>query len=353
MFSVLVLTHEWGHFAAARACGIKAEEFGLGLPPRAKTLFTDRKGTAFTLNWLPLGGFVRMKGENKKDRGKDAFHNKTIAQRSVVLLGGVTVNVVTGWLLYVLIFTTGYATPVSLDVLDRFQTEHAETIVSVEELGVYLARVLPDSPAQAAGLESYDFVQRVDGHTPRTLDELQTTLAASAGSSVQIQAVRRELPLSVSVPVPESGLIGVEVRGPFVGVTQRYGLGESIYRASDETARILGAIGTGLADLGVHLFTKFALPDHVGGPVRIAQETHYRTSSLSAVLTFMAALSLMLGFFNVLPIPALDGGRLLLVWIEGLIRRPVPERVETAIHAAGFVMLMIFVLFVTRKDIFG
>jgi len=358
IFTALILVHEWGHFTAARRFGVKVEEFGLGLPPKAKTLFKDNKGTEYTLNWLPLGGFVRMKGEDAHDskllKATDSFAHKTIMQRVIIVCAGVFMNFVTGFVLLSIVFMLGTSYLVPAGETERVLSERpGAELVREKEMGILIQEVLPEGAAATAEIKPYDFIAAVDGQSLASVEEFQQLASSNAGQPLELSMLRRNFEFTSTVTPNEEGKIGVAISDPMTSVQLRYPPVQAVGEAGKETVRLTGLIFNAIGGLFAQIFTTATLPDDIGGPVAIAKETFYRSTDFIALLNFAAMLSITLAVFNILPIPALDGGRLLFLIIEGIIRRRPSPKFEATIHAAGFVALMGLIVLITWKDIFG
>ncbi len=360
VLSVLVLCHEAGHYVAARVFGVKAEEFGFGFPPRAlgfvrvgsrwKRIGARDKGsytgTIWSLNWLPLGGFVRLKGEQGEVRGVDAFATKPLTQRAIILLAGVTMN----WLLAWTIFSVGFAIGIPAPVGDL----PAQAIVTRQHIEIN--QVQNGSAAAQAGLQAGDVLLRVDETTVMSVAQAQQLLAAHAASLT---------PMHLSIERGTQSLT-VEATPRYVTDLQRAGLGIGLIEIGYVRFPWYGAIAQGalvtfgytrlilfaFGDLIRNLFVHQRLNADVSGPIGIAVMTgQIAQQGAWAVAQFAAVLSINLALINVFPIPALDGGRLLFVVIEAIRRRPSNQRLEALIHQMGFILLLLLILLVTVHDV--
>jgi regulator of sigma E protease len=328
----LILVHELGHFIAAKLTGVKVEEFGIGFPPRIGRLFT-LGGTEFTLNWVPLGGFVRPAGEDDPDvPGGLASSPKRV--RTAVLLAGPAANILFALLVY--LFAFKFAAP----DLNR----------------VAVAEVQPDTPAAAAGLLEGDIIQSIDGVTIDGFQSLHTTIQDRLDQTATVVLVRGEEILSVEL-TPRSdypanqGPMGITISNPtrtstwleagnlsleaiknqFVFMAQLPGRilsGE----ASSEEARVSGL-------KGIHDMVAWAndIDQSSGRPP-------YLTLSITGMISVGLALA------NLLPFPALDGGRLMFVAYEAVFRRRVPPQYEGLAHAIGFVVLIALMVYFNLQD---
>lgn len=345
VLSLLVLAHELGHFAVAKRVGIKVEEFSLGMGPR---LWAGRRGeTLYALRLLPLGGFCKMAGEDAAGGGLSAekqapaererqFNAKPPAQRALVLAAGPVMNFVLAGLVYAVLFGA-FGIPIAW----------------VE--GAVVGDVSPGTPAAEAGLLPGDRIAAVEGQPVRTWEEMAKRIEESAGRRLVLEVHRpgREKPLRVAVtpqrmPRPDRpegvGFIGVIRQSDEV---KRVGFFEALRLGFLQAWHVLVAMVAGLWQL----FTgKLAGP--LAGPVGIARMTGQAARyGLNSVLELTAFLSINLGIVNLLPIPALDGGRLVFLGVEAVRGRPVnPER-EGFIHFLGFALLMLFLAVVTWRDL--
>ena len=377
ILGLLVFVHEFGHFLVARTFGMKVNEFGLGFPPRAFGWYTDPKtgkrtfvcgrgkdglketivgeetkheypSTLYTVNWLPLGGFVRIKGETgEKASEADSFAGKPAWQRTLVLVAGVTMN----FLLAAIVLGIGFmiGLPADTSILEDKQailvgTPHA-VVQQVEE----------GSPADLAGLRIRDAILSINGEIMADSRAVQEFVAAHSSDSLSVVAERGGEELTFTL-VP-SVLEGMEDR-PRIGVLLldaaivRYPWYLALFKGFG--AAFWGAINITLAFalLIKNLVLGQGLAFDVAGPVGIAVLIGESARlGISYLLNITAMISLSLAVINILPIPALDGGRVLFIAIEKLIRRPVPMKYEQLAHTIGFVLLMALIVVVTWRDI--
>lgn len=334
ILGILVLVHELGHFIAAKAFGITVKEFGLGLPPRAWAI--RRGGTIYSLNWIPVGGFVSIEGEdNQVEVTPSSFGSVNRFKRAVVLVAGVGMNFLLAVILFTVIFVQGVEVPTN---------------------GVKVDFVAHDSPAQAAGLEVGDQVLKAAGETVTGLNELQQAIHAHLDQNLTLEISRsgsvRDLSLSPrSNPPAGQGAIGVALGT----VMERKSY--SLYQAPIEgTKYALQQLGSTISYLATSLA---AIPsgtskigEQVTGPVGIAFVT-YRVLQVdpSFLLQLTALISLSLALMNVLPLPALDGGRLAFVLLSALFRRNFYPRLERLIHQVGLLLLLTLFVVITYNDL--
>jgi len=342
VLSVLVIVHELGHFIAAKRAGVGVEEFGFGIPPR---LFGKKiKGTLFSLNLLPFGGFVKLHGENFEEdiqNPNKAFLNKNKLTRTKILTAGVLMNFLLGILAFAIVYTFSG--------------------VSKETKNVRILEVATSSPAQVAGIVVGDVVRQVDKVTISSVGEFTKAIDAKKGKRVTLLIERtinektEEKKISLiprENPPEDEGSLGVVISNfevyyppvwqrPFLGIY--YGVKEAIYWG--------GMVLSGFVKIFTDLFAGHA-PKDLAGPVGIFAITSQAAKvGILALINFVGILSINLGVVNILPFPALDGGRLLFVLIEKVFGRKVVPKVEAIIHTVGMGILILALLVVTFSDI--
>jgi regulator of sigma E protease len=354
---VLVLVHELGHFIAAKRAGITVQEFGIGFPPRIGSVVW--RGTRYSLNWIPLGGFVKMLGEDgdseaqkMRDSGLSeaavdkamagAFNRKPIWVRIAVLLAGVAMN----FLLAGLLFSVAVTLPVP-------EGRGPLTITDVQE----------DSPAAEVGLAPRDIIVSADGRTFEVSHELTAYVRSHAGEEVTLGIVRDGVERAVTV-VPDvlTDAERARGRGP-VGFSYEP---ESVVEVASDVTGPVDAVVRGFSEAG---FLAWHIPgglaDAVGGllgfnpdagtavgPIGIAEETgRVLEAPLVSQLIFMGILSVNLAVLNVLPFPPLDGGRIAVVLVEAVRRRKLPAEREALIYLTGFMVLIALVILISIQDV--
>jgi regulator of sigma E protease len=347
ILSILVLIHELGHFLTAKKFGIKVEEFGFGFPPR---VFGIKKGeTMYSINLLPVGGFVKLYGEDaagggsvKKATGKDlltkdigrAFYARPVWQRFLVVVAGVVMNFVLAVVLISYVFsTTGVAIPSST---------------------VRITEVLKNSPAASSGLLSGDVVEAVNNERILSTKEFIQTIQKNEGKEVALTIKRGEMLRDIQL-TPRSKY--PKGQGPVgVGITdievKKYPWYQAPFFGTIEAFKFSWMIVAGLGQMVSTLVFEGHKPEGVAGPIGVAQLTGKAVSyGVTATLWFTALLSINLAVLNVLPIPALDGGRLFFIIIEAITRKKVNPKYESYAHAAGLVVLLGLMLVITLFDI--
>lgn len=340
VLSLLILVHEAGHFFAARRFGIRVEEFGLGFPPR---LGGKRIGkTLYTLNLIPFGGFVRLYGENGQDRSDpESFAAKSILKRAIVLVAGVVMNLVLALVVFSAGFTVGL--PAALDNVP------AGARVRNQQLSV--ADVSATSPAAQAGITRGDAILAVDGHRPATVDDLHTATATPHATTFIIERNHKEITATVTPTISEDGSVRFGLQVVPVGVVS-YPIHRAIFQGASMTVRAVGQIFTSLGSLFGNLIAHQKVSQDVSGPIGIAVLTGQVVAlGWSYLFQFIALLSLSLAVMNVLPIPALDGGRLFFLIIERIRRKPINQNTEQIIHAVGFYALLALILVISVRDV--
>lgn len=339
----LVLVHEWGHFYAARKVGVKVPEFGFGFPPR---LFGIKKGeTLYSINLLPLGGFVKLKGEQGEAKGEpDSFASQSAARRSLILVAGVLMNVVLAWVLLTIGFSAGIPT-----VVDDSNKADAS------DVKIQIMQVRPGSPAAEAGIEPGDTILTINGLDFISLEVMQDFIAGHKDNPLHLGILRQDILLEIEA-VPKvlsesSGRAAIGVSLIQVG-TISYPWYEAMWQGARATWGLLYGTVAGFVMIIGNLLSGQGAGVDVAGPVGIAVLTGQVVSlGWLFVLQFAALLSVNLAIINVLPFPALDGGRVLFVIIEKIRGKPNNERTEAIVHTAGFALLMLLVLVITYKDI--
>ncbi len=354
IFSLLVLVHEVGHFIAARKAKIKVKEFGLGLPPRAKTLWKDKKGTIFSLNWIPFGGFVKMLGEDSTDKktlnNPDSFAAKSLWRRFTVIVAGVTMNFVMAIFLLTIGFTFGMK-PFLVTSEDFKQHYEAGNIVGYPLLKI--EEVLDGGSAADAGILPGDIIQKINGEKIEIDSDI---LGMQAGlETINYQILRGEEVLDFTMIPDEENKVGVSLSSGFE-IEEIKDIKYPFYQAPFEALKTSGR----LAGLTVEMFgallvnlTKFVMPQDVAGPVGIVQMTHkiVEVGEFMELIKFTALLSISLAVINILPFPALDGGRLVFIIYEAIARRKPSANIEAYIHGIGYLFLMGLILIITWNDL--
>lgn len=372
VLGMLVFVHELGHFLAAKKAGVQVDEFGFGYPPRA--LKIGRKwGTLFTLNWIPFGGFVKILGENyeKETAGNDSLRSQDASHISLreryqpfpkegknftevskkwqaaILASGVIFNLLFAWFLFSLGFLIGLPTPVENDLGGEVRNP-ALTIVSV----------LPNSPAQNAGLKTGDKIKEISLSNGEILKNLTPEYVSdfinnsSAGILIEIDRGGKNLDFEI---MPEAGIekdrkiIGISM--DMIG-TLSLPVHKAVYEGGRATFDITYLTVGGIANLIKEGIKGKADISQVAGPVGIISLVG-DASRLGFVylITFTALISINLAIINLVPFPALDGGRIVFVAIEGITKKPINPKFASVLNTAGFALLILLMLFITYRDV--
>ena len=350
---VLILVHEWGHFITAKKTGMRVDEFGIGFPPK---LFGYKKGeTEYTLNALPIGGFVRIYGEDPTQIGEDpdkerAFSSRPKWAQAIVLVAGVTMNIVLAWFLFVVVFILGVPTAVSEE--DAGPTAALQVVEIVS--GSVVQGQLPLNARITSISIKADETQALENPTPRTLTEFVQTAGPVPLVITYTLGERTE----ALVATPQAGLLTEQPEQVALGIRTalveeiRYGFWAAIQGATRQTLDALVLIVVSIAGLLYNTVTGTADLSQVAGPVGIFNLVgDAATVGLTSLLLFTAVISLNLAIINLFPFPALDGGRLVLVAIEALMRRPVDPIWTARLNLVGFVLLIGLMIAVTYNDI--
>lgn len=344
ILSILVFVHELGHFLVARKMGMKVDEFGFGFPPRAWGV--KRGGTLYSLNWIPMGGFVKIKGESGEDRhAPDSFASKGKLARFAVLFAGVAMNFVAACVLLTLGFMAGMPT-----VIDGPLPAGAQ----VRDRDVRVMSVYPGSPAARAGVAPGDVLVSLDAAPFTESQAARDYIGAHGASGVDVvlrpaSGADRALRL-VAEPLGDTGRTGFGVGLVDTG-TVSLPIHRAVLHGVASATALVRDIVVAFADLAASVFTRKPVDAGLTGPVGIAVMTGDAAAlGLGSLLQFMAVLSANLAVVNLLPFPALDGGRILFLIIEAIRRKPADEKVETAVHNAGFLILLLLILLVTFRD---
>ncbi|HSA83858.1 MAG TPA: site-2 protease family protein [Patescibacteria group bacterium] len=380
ILSVLILIHEAGHYFVAKKFGMKVEEFGFGLPPR---IWGWKKGeTIYSLNWLPIGGFVKLYGEdeagagrvsvtknkelktkNKKEDESRAFYNRPIGQRFAVVVAGVVMNTLLAvFIYYAFLFLGNFKTELPLLGQHQFFLVNQQA-----KTDVVISAVAENSPAEQAGLTPFSRMLSVNGEKVTDVETFSATMKRNQGKEVTLEwqsletqkITRAEVTPRVNPPKNE-GSLGVGLF-PLSTVTLSYDTPvQKVISGFVHPANLMVynfAIMGDLINVSVKEKTVEPLSQGVSGPVGIFSlvgtivDIPDAKERVMQLLNLAGLLSISLAFFNVLPIPGLDGGRLFFIGIEAITRKKVNQKIEGYAHAVGMLLLIGLILLVTLKDI--
>ena len=345
VLGLLIFSHELGHFISAKKAGMQVEEFGFGFPPR---IFSIKKGeTIYSLNLIPIGGFVRIKGENGGARGKRAFCNKPIWKRAIVLAMGVIMNLFLAAILLSIVYGIGIPT-----LLDENNVQKASNIQ------VQVMAVAPGSPAEIAGIEMGDGITDLKAQSASLkiteVEDIQEFVARQAGEEVTLTIKRGEEVLTKTLlprisPPDNEGPIGVALAKTG---TISYPWYSAILEGFKRTGQLVVIFIGMFYQLIRNLIFNGALMGQIAGPIGIVTLTSQMTKlGLVYLLQFTAILSINLAILNSIPFPALDGGRLLFLLIEKIKGSPINAKIEQTVNSIGFLLLIALMIVITYKDI--
>lgn len=346
VLGLLVFAHELGHFVMAKRAGVKVEEFGFGLPPR---LFGVKKGeTIYSLNLLPIGGFVKIYGEDGGGRqDKHSFASKSIFKRSQILTAGVLMNLMLAILLLSLGYWLGLPAMVEEGQLGIFKNAQ-----------IQILQVADNSPAQSSGIKLGDTIKGFRFNDSEfnfsEVSQVQNFINSHQGQEITIIIQRGNEILNKKVvprlnPPPDQGALGIALAKTALISYPWY---RAIAKGIINTFGLVWLILITLFSVLKGLIMTGRLAVDLAGPVGIYSLTgQFAQLGFVYVLQFTALLSINLAILNILPFPALDGGRLLFLLIEKIKGSPINQKTEKIVHTAGFVILILLMLAITWRDI--
>ena len=359
ILGLLIFVHEFGHFIIAKKFGVKVEEFGFGYPPR---IFGKKiKGTIYSLNWIPFGGFVKIYGEDgeaKKD--KKSFASRKIWQRVLIIVAGVVMN----FLLAAFILGLGHGLGLPSPA-DEYYSSYAK----VSQSRIQILQVASKSPAENSGILAGDIILemkyingscgcqgQIQALTPKNVSEVQDFINQHKGQEIILKIVRGKETLELKTiprkdPPTNEGAMGVALSAT---VMVSYPWYSALFYGFKTAFNLMIAIVVAIADVLRRLVSGAGsqAAASIAGPVGVYVLTGQMARlGFVYLLQFTALLSLNLMIVNSLPFPALDGGRLLFLLIEKIKGKPVSAKVERVVHSIGFVLLIILMLAITVRDI--
>lgn len=359
---VLIIVHELGHFIMCKKFGIKVLEFGFGLPPK---IWSKRHGeTEYSINALPIGGFVRPLGEDEVSKklleNPRSFASQKIPKRIIVVAAGVVMNLLFAWILfYIVLGFNGFQSQLELVADHNFVG-----VKQKKETFVFIAQVAKDSPAQSSGLKIGDKILALNGKTLTSNQDLVNRTKASEGQKMilkvgQSENNSRSIEITPRVNPPAGqGPLGIALAGYEMVTLQYNSLPQKIFAGPIHSWNIISYSGDILGKLINQSFSQKSfkpVSQTVAGPVGITSIANSVLTSSSQPLLpylyFVALISLNLAIMNLLPIPALDGGRLFFLLVEAVTRRRVHAEFEKWVHTIGFTALLALTLLITYSDI--
>ncbi|MCD6471051.1 RIP metalloprotease RseP [bacterium] len=365
--SVLIFFHEFGHFIASKIFHVKVEEFGFGYPPRMfgfvrvgnkRRFFWGRNipkgkniGTIYSLNWIPFGGFNKLKEAKENDeQEKDVLEKKSWWQKSLIAVAGAGMNVVLTILLFFVLFYVGPKQVITPDIAD----------LKIRDTQIVVASVFKNTPAEKAGLRISDIILKIDDKKIENIKDVQEYLKDKANKVVTFKIKRENKIFNLDITPTLSKEIypNQNSKNAVIGVVlTKMGriscpFHQALIRAIKQTFKLFKQIIIGLG-----LFFKAIIVQHkvIGeavGIVGLASLTGEAAKlGFGYLINFLAIISLLIAITQLIPFPALDGGHLMFYLIEGIRKKPISPRTVNVVNNIGFILLMVLMIFLTYKDI--
>ena len=326
LFLLMVVIHEFGHFIVAKLCGVRVNEFSIGFGP--KIFKKQGKETLYTLRLIPFGGFCAMEGEDEESHDPRAFCNKSAIKRFLIVAAGAIFNLILGLIIVMIYFAPAKAIATN-------------TVASFSE----------DATSVKTGLMEGDTILEIDGRGCLTANEIVYAFSAVEDNKIDMLVLRDGKKTQLkNVEFKIEEIDGIKFLNRDFNFTYKENtFGTFITQSVKYTISYGRTVWFSLVDL---IGGRFSL-NEVSGPVGVASTLGEATKlGLDALLPMLALITVNLGVFNLLPIPALDGGRLVFILVEMILRKPVPQKYEALVHGIGFILLMAFIVLITFKDIF-
>ncbi|HTK33609.1 MAG TPA: RIP metalloprotease RseP [Candidatus Paceibacterota bacterium] len=351
VLAVLIFVHELGHFLFAKLFGIRVDAFKIGFGPKIFAWTPkDKDGkkgeTEYGLNLIPFGGYVKIFGENPDVEStigvdsKRSLAHKSKWQQVLVLSGGVLFNVLFAWVLYIGLFSHGVTA--TADGFSKYAGYFSNQRIMITD-------VLKDSPAAQAGLKSGDVITGA-----QSITDIQNTISTSKGVAIPIHYERSGVSFDTEIIpkqdiVPDKYAIGIAMSDV---VDMKLPFFVAVWEGGHYTAVMLKETVTGLYGFFTQIFQGHANFSEISGPVGIAGVVGDAARlGITYLLMITALISINLAIINLIPFPALDGGRIFFVIIESIIRRPIPAKFTNMVNLVGFSLLMLLMVIVTYKDV--
>jgi regulator of sigma E protease len=370
LFIGLVVIHEWGHFIFARRNGVEVEEFGIGFPPKAwgKKIKSKKGDYIFSLNWLPLGGFVRLKGEHDSDTEKGSFGAASLMAKTKIMAAGVGMNLLAALVLFTVVAWIGM--PQIID--NQFTVASDSKVISQpENKGVVkIGSVTKGGAADKAGVKPEDRIVSIAGTTITSAEQMAQTTSANAGKTVNVVVERdgRNRTLQATLGTKAPGYLGVSQYSAERGFEMRHSTWSApvvavgvTYDFTVATVKGLGKALQGVGSIIAGAFTgnseartngQTAASEQVSGPVGIFAVLYAGAEQgIGFILFVIGIISLSLAIMNILPIPALDGGKLFITYIHRLFGRRVSENFENYAYGLSFMLLIGLMVLITIVDV--
>ena len=339
IFGLLIMIHEFGHYTVARLCGVRINEFSIGMGPKILQKKSKKQGTLLSLRAFPIGGYVSMLGEDEDEDAPDSFSRKRVWQRMLIVVAGAAMNLLLGFLLVFVIVCTSKGLLASTTI-----AQFAEGATSCAE----------------GGLEVGDTVLKVNDTRVHTGEELTYEIMSQGYEPLSLTVVRDgERVVLENVVFPqfeEQGSVFGEYDFLVYGI-QNPSVGQLLRASWHRSVSLVKMVWDSIANLmtGRYSVESLSSPIGVTAAVKdtITQSDWTGMQILQYVLNITAVISINLGVFNLLPFPALDGGRFVFLTVEAIIRRPIPKEIEARIHFIGIVVLLALMVLVVGKDVIG
>jgi regulator of sigma E protease len=335
ILGLLVFVHELGHFTVAKLSGVKVEEFAFGFPPK---IYCKKKGdTKYCINAIPFGGYVKMLGEDNVSKSPVSFGEKSVSKRFSIVVAGVLMNFVLAGVLFSIGYMVGMA-PTSLNV-ENYPGKYTKKIL--------VAQVNANSPASIAGLKENDELIGFN-----SIDELVSYSKANAGKQITVSVLRSGTTLQKTIDVSTNAETPMGI-GIVNVPSLKLGFFAAIGAGFKDMVLTIGNIAKALYEFFVGLFMAKNVAGDVAGPIGIFNITGQAVKmGITYLIQLAAILSINLGLINILPFPALDGGRALIIVLEGIFRKKIIKaEVENLLHTIGFAIIILLIIAVTYKDI--
>lgn len=347
ILGILIFVHEFGHFITAKKSGIRVEEFAFGFPPK---IFSKKIGeTEYSINALPLGGYVKIYGEENKEDSRDprSFMAKPLRVRSLIVVAGITMNVILAFLIFSFGHIWGLPTIIN-----------GNHLAKIRNAQITILNVLEESPAEQIGIKRGDVIAGFQENgieiSVKEVEDVQNYIKEHSGKEISLIILRgKEKIIKTAIPrvnpPPNEGHLGIALAK--TGIIS-YPWYLAPIKGFETTADLTIALAQGFYQIFKNLILTGKLGVEIAGPVGIAVLT-YQTAQLGFIylLQFVAILSLNLAIINILPFPALDGGKLLFLGIEKIKGSPIDRKYEQIIHMIGFVILIFLMILITFRDI--
>lgn len=349
IFVLLIVVHELGHFIVAKITRVKVEEFGVGYPPRA-FLFGRWGGTEYTLNWIPFGGFVRLYGEDESgERGRGSLHDASRGVQAAILVAGVAMNALLAWALFASALHIGI--PMAVDIS-----------VPGEETHLFVSDVVAGSPASVAGIVAGDEILGLKDPSGVELADLSPDavldfVRARGGKAIRVTYLHAGATTTADIR-PANAIVPGAAGRPALGVglalvaNRSLPWGDAFVKAALLTRDYFLATVNGIWHLIASSFRGAADLQEVVGPVGLVSVvSEAAQNGLGNVLRLAGFISINLAVINLIPIPALDGGRLVVLAVEAAMRRSAPKLLVQFLNTVGIALIILLMVFVTYHDI--